>query len=647
MRKRYTASATRPSTKEARPEKPVEPSDGSMPILDFISVNREGLVTVTDDVTYEIRELIDELHRLYNSKFKSPMDGDLEKIFFNIGWILYRTTFFSSDIDQKDLQMRATNQNAVPIVSILRMAVENYLTRIHFGKTIDDIRAYMIAYGTAITKVAHGEPKLVDLRRIIRPAHIENLQHSGLCELVDYTYEEIMAIDMDEYAQDKVRVLWEKMQKEGVYIFPVYEYWHQFEIKGKIHKGCKRYLDCDLIRPERHRAIPQTEWDPYVFLDSFKTPYKKRRTSRALIKKYGEYEEIYPYMQVNFLDCPGRWLGFGVFELIKGIQVYYNEKWHLFRKKDLLDLRGVYKHKKGSTNSSVEQRFLDALETGALIDLETDEDIERLITDLKTGEFVVSVEKLMEIARQIIGVSAQGVGQDMPATTTATVGVLNQKAQQTTYDYVIERMSHFLTALFEDFYLPVILNEISQEELFQIIGDPSELRELDKKLVDNLVYEQDAHFKLMNGFYPTEEMVDTLKEEYLNNMEGLGDMRFAELKQEIIKSLPFTVQFYVNNERFDKAVMIQNLTQLMQNPNFTGSREKLDEAILDLIGLSGRQFRKSKQERDAELQQIAMMEQAKSAGNQPITLPEPISEPQQMGNANSPASQSVPAPLQG
>lgn len=615
-----------------------------MPIREFIGQFENGQVNVTDKVEYNLKEIIEDNYRLYNSKYEEEEDGDLEKIFFNIGWILYRTVFFSSDIDQKDLQMRATNQNAVPVVALLRMAVENYLTRLHFGKEIDDIRAYMIAHGTAITKVAHGRPRLVDLRRIVRPAHIENLQHSGLCEQVDYTYEELMALDLGEEAKEKVRLVWERMQKEGQYLFPVYEYWHQFEIDREVHKGCKRYLDVQSIQPENPRR-KSSEWEPYIFLDSFKTPYKKRRTSRALISKYGEYEEIYPYKQVNFLDCPGRWLGFGVFELVKGIQIYYNEKWHLFRKKDLLDLRGVYKHKKGASNSSVEQRFLDALETGALVDLEQDEDIERLITDLKTGEFVISVDKLLELARQVVGVTAQGVGQDMPATTTATVGVLNQKAQQTTYDYVIERMSHFLTELFEDFYMATILEEISQDEMFQIVGDPSELRELDAKLVDNLVNTQARIFKDNNGFYPTEDMVDALKDEYLNQMEGLGDMRFAELKKDVIESLPFTVQFYVNNERFDKAVMIQNLTQIMQNPNFTGSREKLDEAILDLIGLSGRQFRKTKQEKEAELQMVAQMEMAKAAGSTPINVPAPVSEGQQFGNANSPVSNSVPAPM--
>lgn len=625
----------------AEPEKTPEPEDGSMHIRLFLDQFRNGKVDVTDDVSYNLSDVIEENYRLYNSKFQEANDQTgLEKIFFNIGWILYRTVFFSSDIDQKDLQMRAQNPNAVPVVGLLRMAVENYLTRLHFGKTIDDIRAYMIAHGTAITKVAHGEPKLVELKNITRPAHVENIQESGLAEAVWYTYEEMTAIDLDEYAQYRVRDVWAKMQKEGQYLFKVYEYWHQFEIDGKVHKGCKRYLDCNILQGETY-TMNKSTWDPYLFLDSFKTPYKKRRTSRALIKKFGEYEEVYPYKQVNFIDCPGRWLGFGVFELIKGLQIYYNEKWHLYRKKDILDLRGIFKHKKGVSNSSLEQRFMDAMETGAFVDLEQDEDIERLIMDMKTGEFVASVDKIMEMARQVIGVTAQGIGQDMPSTTTATVGVLNQKAQQTTYDYVIERMSHFLTELFEDFYMATILEEISEEEMFQIVGDPSELRELDKKLVDNLVNEQAHLFKAQYGFYPTPEIVDGWKEQMMAQQEGFGDMRFAELRQEVIKALPFTVQFYVNNERFDKAVMIQNLTQMMQNPNFTGSREKLDEAILDLIGLSGRQFRKTKQEEEAELQKMAAMEQAKASAQQPINVPGPIGEGQQFGNASNPVSATV------
>jgi hypothetical protein len=265
--------------------------------------------------------------------------------------------------------------------------------------------------------------------------------------------------------------------------------------------------------------------------------------------------------------------------------------------------------------------------------------LDRMILDLKTGEFIASMDKIMELGRQIVGVTSNGVGQDMPSTTTATVGMLNSKAQQTTYDYVIERMSHFLTSLFEDFYMKTILEEISEEEMFAISGDPSELRELDNKLVDNLVNQQAQTFKDETGFYPDEEAVDALRQEYLDNLEKLGMNRYPELIKGVIDGLPYTVSFYVNNERFDKAVMIQNLTQLLNNPNFTGSRERLDEAILDLIGLSGRQFRKTSAEKEAELQQMAQMEAMK--GGSPLQLPQPLSEGQQFGNANNPVSQTT------
>jgi hypothetical protein len=610
-------------------------------VSDFISRNSNGTVYITDKVSYNLKDIIEDNHRLYNSQYEQPLDNTgLEKIFFNIGWIMYRTVFYSSDIDQKDLQMRATNPNAVGGVALVRMAVENYLSRIHFGKTMDEIRAYMIAHGTAITKVAHGEPMLVDLRNVIRPPHIENIQDSGVCERVYYSYEEMMELTVDDAAKEYIHEMWERMQKENIYMFPVYEFWHQFEINGKLQKGCQRWLDCEMLMAENQQTN-QTMWEPYCFLDEFKTPYKKRRTSRAMTKKFGEYEDIYPYMQMNFIDVPGRWLGFGTFELLKGLQVYYNEKWHLYRKKDILDLRGIFKHQKGVSNASLEQRFLDAMETGAFIDLEQDENIERLIIDMKTGEFVASIDKIMELARQIIGVTAQGIGQDMPSTTTATVGILNQKSQQTTYDYVIERCSHGFTALFEDFYMATILEEISEEEMFQIVGDPSELRELDNHFIENQVNTMAHEFKMQNGFYPQAELVDSWRDEMKSKQETFGDMRFAELKKDVIEAIPFTIQFYVNNERFDKGVMIQNLTNLKQSGTFTGSMEKLDEAILDLIGLSGRQFRKTKAEKEAEMAQMAQMEQIKAQAGGPMNTPAPLSDAQQFGNTSSPVSQSA------
>ena len=76
------------------------------------------------------------------------------------------------------------------------------------------------------------------------------------------------------------------------------------------------------------------------------------------------------------------------------------------------------------------------------------EDIQRLVIDTKTSEFIANVDKLYELMRLIMGVTAQGTGEEMPGSTSATGIKANFASQQTTYDFVRERMHHFITTMF-------------------------------------------------------------------------------------------------------------------------------------------------------------------------------------------------------
>lgn len=610
-------------------------------IRQFIDEYERGTVQVTPSISYHLQDTINDAYRLYYGKFEEPTDSTgLKKIFFNIGWALYRTVFFASDIDTKDLQMRAKNPSSIPVTYLLRLAVNHHLAVTKFSRFIDDVRSYMIAFGSAMVKVAGGKLHMVDLRNIIRAPHIQDVQLGGLVEKLTWTYDEVLKFDLNRAQRREVDALWEKMCAAGQYVFTGYEFWtwDDFKTKKKVGsevlevkeytKGCIKYLDRTLLEPATSSKEP-VEWSPYMEIDRFATPYKRKRTSKDEIERLGLYEPIFPYKQVDFIRPMGRSLGIGVFELIAGLMEYYNEKWHLYRKKDILDLRGIFKHKKGSTGTSLEQKWLDQLETGFTVELDQEEDLERLIIDTKTGEFIASIDKIYEIARQIVGVTAQGVGQDMPSTTTATVAIANKQTQQTTYDYVIEQMATFLVELFEDFYFDVILDELSEKEMAQIVGTTGELEELDVYFIDNLVYAEAQKYKAEFGLYPTEDELDAERDRLKAEHARMGDMRFAEIKRELIENSEFTIEFYVNSERFDKAVQVQNILQVLQDPNYSGSRDKLYESLLDLLGLQGRNYRKTEKEKQADMMK-AMLEGGAGQMGAPMGA---ISEAQQFGNA--------------
>jgi len=610
----------------------------------FIDAWETSELQISDKVKYSTRDVIDKNDELFHGKFQKPTDGSFNKIFYNIGFVLFRSIFqvVVKTIGLKDIQMRSLNGKGIETIALFRLAIQSYLKRIKFGAFLNDL-CYFLKDGTTVVKIVDGKPVICNNHNIILPPYGGTIQETGIGEKCFYSWEDMKSYKSeweDSWSEiERIKLL---MDKNKVKDFIVYEYWneHPFVKDGKgyrtptdkelkdgdykTHKGCIRYLEMQATEPgSRTRNTRPTEWEPYMELDRFITPYTKKRTSKRERNKLGDKEELYPYKELHFIKVPGRTLGFSVFELIAGIQEAYNRKMNLHDKKDILDLMGVYKHKKSNSSPSIAQQLLDNIQSGKVVEMELGEDLERLIIDTKAGELIASIDKLFELARQIVGVTESGTGIDMPATATATVGVLNKQTQQTTYDYAVEQISLFLTDMFNDFYLETILNEIDAEDMNLIVGDPEELKELDKFYIEMTVAkrneqrfneivksreDEDMDGNKIEGDISWEEaqaldeLAEAETEQFQEELKKLGDSRFVNIKKEFLNGLDYVFEFYVNNEAFDKNVKIQNLLAMRGNTNL--SVKKIDSTLLDLMGENPKAYEKTEKEKQEEIQMM-------------------------------------------
>ena len=605
-------------------------------VRDFIADNQQMEVDIAPSVSYDLKDIIYDSYRLFNSKFVSPVEPNgFEKIYYPLAWKVYRTIIMSSDVDLKDLNMRSTNGKGIKVLQLVKMAVRNHLLRQNFGVFLDKVMSDMVWFGSCIAKRADDTVYTVDLRNYITQPNIQDPQERRHAETLYYTWDDIQSFKDDwEENWEEVEAEWERMQKRGESQFKIVEFWTWEEVDGEVHKVCKKYLDRSENDPESYRD--QSEWQPYLELDMFVTPFKKRRTSKREIKKLGEWEELFPYEQADLFDAKGRFLAFGCGELLSGLQSHYNEQFNLKRKKDLLDLKGIFTHKYTANSNSLTQEFLDNLETGSILQMDKDEDLQRITIDTKTGEFLNNVQKLEEIAMQIMGVTASAAGEDLPSQT-ATEAVINKQQQQTTYDFVRERMHQFIVRLFQNGYFETIIDELDEKEAVAIIGDPKELQELDEFFIDNAVNNwATKELSKQNLSYEDIENIQVAaeaeKERLKEELKGKGDMRFAQLKKSILKNADYFIEFYVTNEGFDKNVKIQNLTQLKNDPMFTGSRRAVENEIMDTLNLNPSLFQKTEEEKKEEMQQQMMANQTA-----PTPAPEmPMNNQEALMDANSP-----------
>ncbi len=604
----------------------------------FLSDYQNGVVKITDDISYSIYDVLKTNRRLYHAVFKEPTEpSGFKKLFIRIGYIVFDTLYRNTDIDTKDVNLKNTNNRAIPIVGMLAGAVRSHLIQTGFGEFINEVRQVGLSDGSCLVKYVNGKLEQVDLLNVVKEPFLNDLQEGSVAERMFWTWDDILAMkeEIPAGTWGLLEQLHEKKEEKGDSTYIGYEFWTRGMFKSKngeekYGKGCIKYVDFGEFTPSVTGVLTNAEnWNPQQELFRFRTPYKRKRQSELEKKRLGEWEEIYPYRQWDVVRVRGRALGFCPFELTAGLQEYTNELYNTNRKTQQLSNRGIMVHKKGVNSNSLTQEFINSLDVGGVISLDSDEDISRLNVTAFTADVITSADKLFEFARMITGTTAIGTGEGLPASTPATIGAINARTAQTTYDVVIESLSLFISGIFNDFYLAEILEELTAREMTEIIGDPSDLQELDAFLVDNFVYNEAMRYKEQVGIYPTQEQVDSERQRLRQELGNMKGSRWASLKGLIINKLGFIATVVVNNEAYDRNVTVQNIQALLSDPNLSLSRRKLEMEKISLMGLDPKQFEKSPEEIKQEQESMAAAMMAKIGAKPNTSAP----AGQEMGQA--------------
>lgn len=625
----------------------------------YIDNYAAGTVRLTSGVKYDQRKVIEQNILDKNATFEKPFYADgTEKMFFNVPFIMERVLYNNTDIDTKDVQIKAENEATINITPLLRGALKHHFTEYDYGEEINAYREELIGMGHILVKQVGEETKQVNLLNVVRPSHIMDIQKGGLAERVLLSWDDMLEHKSEWQNWDKVKELKKTLDKLGKETFVTYEWWKmdEFEVNGKkkTTKGCVRYLD--LTPLEETQANTPENWEPYVELERFPTTEfekvkSKKRLKRLIASGYlepGDTEEpIYPYEEQRLFKVPGRWMGLGVYERLRPVTKAFNKTHNSKLRFDELYHKGILTHTAapGAVNGKGAKRTLtndviNRLTRGAVVPLKAGEKLERLNLGNMLVDFLQTADKYFEFARQLAGVTASGTGEALPSSTPATIGVINQQTAKTVFDVINEQQSLFLKRLFRRFKMKSILEELTEQEAVKILGDPKELEEMEAPFIENLVHASIPQSVNQGLIVPTSselpiEEIEKYKEAVRVVRSQQGDMRFAELKKEIIEGLNFNIDFYITNETFDKATMLANIqdtiTSVLTIPNSEYSVDKLIAEKLDLMGMSPRRYRKSPQ----EIQQAQMAAMAHiQAANPVVPAPAGMTPGEKFGQDN-------------
>jgi len=611
-----------------------DPSDSSVRFQTFISEYSSGYVKLTSGADHYIRTIIEENVLDRNFKFAVPYyaDGD-EKIFFSLPYIIADAIYKNTDIDTKDITLMSDNQAAIDWIPLLKGALDNYLKSFHYGEKLNEIRKELVDMGHVIVKEVDNESHVVNLLNVVRPPHIMDIQDGGIAERRIMTWQEMLenkeAWGKNWKKVEELKAVMDAVQKKS---FIVYEWWTTDKFKvgkeEKETKGCIRFLDCT-IYDEGISDTPEM-WSPYVELERFVTPYEvkvesksrlKRMIAAGILPKGATHEPVFPYEEQRLIPVPGRWMGMGIYELVRPETRAYNKTLNEKLRYDELLHKGVLVHTKApfslnqkGSGRGIESEIINRIQTGTMISIKAGEKIDRLNVGSLTADFIASADKWFDIARMKAGVNETAVGERLPSSTPATIGVLNERQAKTAFDVVNEQQGLFFERLFSRFKMKSIIDDITEEEWTKIIGNPDELARMEEAFIENLInvkIDEAAKTGLINptsSSLPVEEM-EKYKQAVTMLRSKQGGQRMAQFKKELINDFEFYAKFVITNEAFDKQVLLTNLQDaintLVTMPVSGLDPTKLIERKLDLMGVSPVGLRKTEEQIAAE-QMMAM-----------------------------------------
>lgn len=584
----------------------------------FIDKNEDMLVEVSTGITYSLRTIINESHRLLNGRFqKNPEESDgFLNIFTRKMWVVFRTMIQGGDIDTKDAKISSFSQARQFVLDLLKMVFHSHMHHTFFGEFIDEAKEQMAWFGSFLVKRHNGTVSTVDWRNYITEAHIKDPQKRRHVEMWFPSYDQIAKYKKEWSNWSHIEELWEKMQKEGESQFQVIDFW-TWDKDG--HKICKRSVDNTLTQPgEGHTT---TEWVPSIYVDNFKTPHKIKCWTKQDKEMYGEYREMFPYNQGDLFSLPGRALGLGCGELLAHPEMMYDQLFNTKRKLDLKALYGILVHtaiqgQNGLTTLS--QENVTGIDKGTIISLAPGEQLTNLELDTRGADFSQMEEKIYELMLQLMGITAQGTGQTVAASTSATQIQDNRLTENKVFEHFKERMHHGLTKLMQHGYAQDMISDLTEMELINIIGDPRQLKEIDGILIDNAINGWVIKTKEATGMYPNDQEIMTIRQQIEADLSQLGNSRWPEIKKELTDKMNFFVEWNFVDESVDMKQRIDTLNAMKADPTSTKSKAKIEDELISLAGLNPMSYNKSDEELAAEEQAKQQQLMAEQGINTPV-----------------------------
>lgn len=529
-----------------------------------------GNTTISKYVDFSLRETIEKIDAYLNSKHIS---GDLdsmgrEKPFFNIVTAAVNVWFRATDIDRKNIKVKATKSGDYTLAFLATILLQEWMKKNNFGVFLNEWGRVLARYGSAVVKFVEKGGELYSEvipwnRLIIDPVDFEN---NIKIEKLWFTPSQLKK--QKGYDKDLVDKLIENTTSKtllgnGMKVNNKNEYIPVYEVHGELPLSLLTGNDEDdetYVQQMHVITFTQTKdngkgYDDYTLIAG--------------------REAKDPYMITHLIKEDGRSLSIGAVEHLFEAQWMCNHS--VKQIKDQLDLASKLLFQTSDGNF-VGQNVLSNIENGDILIHSVNQPLTQLNNKPDIGAMQSYAQQWQALGNQINGISEAMMGQTQPSGTAWRQTQALLQESHSLFELMTENKGLYIEEMLTKYVIPNLKKKIDTADEISAILEDNQIKQLDQMYVPNqairLVNEQIKKTILSGQIYDTtqqEAQIGAVAQSLQKDLSNLGNQRFikpSDIKdttwKEIMKNIEWELEFDITGESKDTQAVMATLTTVLQ-----------------------------------------------------------------------------------
>ena len=533
--------------------------------------------TISKYVDFNMFETINTIEAYLNSKHISGSTDTMgrEKPFFNIVTAVANIWFRATDIDRKNIKVKATKSKDIIASFLATVKLQEFMRKSRFGVFLNTWGQTLSRYGSAVTKFVEKDGELTPAvipwnRLIVDPVDFDS---APVIEVLEYTPAQLRMHDGYDKAMVEDLIDSQSVRKnlDGT--------------NKDTRDGFIRIYEVHGLMPLSYLTEKESDETTYVqqlHIVSFVAKSKGRKTEYEDYCLYKGKEAKNPYMISHLIKEDGRTLAIGAVESLFDAQWMTNHS--VKSMKDQLDLASKLIFQT-SDGSFVGQNALSNIETGDILVHNPNEPLTQVNNNSHDLTSLQNYNQMWKnLAQEISNTPDSLMGKNAPSGTAWRQVEAIQQEANSLFELMTENKGLAIEDMMREYIIPFVKKQLDTKEEIVATLEVSGIQKIDEMYIRNEAIRRSNKQvveTILNGGIAEQPDLQMEQQNIQNELSDMGNQRFyspGEISwKEYFKDVEWDLEVDITGEQAqnqnDLATLNTVFTTIAANPQILQTKD--------------------------------------------------------------------------